>query len=94
MARRINTDEHIYRAKITNRVYVPNPDYRVVYDSEGSHSEGGDRYIYSDTELYTKTYGPYEKIGSAKAHITKAAKTWSGDANPAFVGGPCNLHQG
>jgi hypothetical protein len=86
MARDIGNDEKVYRAVITRRKYVPNPNYRIVYDAHGSHAEGGDRYIYSDTETYTTIYGVYDTAAPAKAHITKAVKRAHGETDPAFVG--------
>lgn len=86
MARSIGTEGKVYRAIITRRKYVLNPDHRVVYDAHGSHVEGGARFIYSDTETETFVYGVYDTIAPAKAHITKAAKKAYGELDPAFVG--------
>lgn len=87
MARHIGTEGKVYRAIITRRKYVQNPDYRVVYDSRGSHAEGGDRYTYSETDTETTIYGVYDTPGPAKAHITKAErKDYLGNPHPSFVG--------
>lgn len=86
MARHIGTEGNVYRAIITRRKYIENPDYRVIYDGRGTHAEG-DRFIYSDTDTETSVYGVYDKIGPAKSHITKAAKDYRGEPDPGFVGG-------
>lgn len=87
MARHIGTEGKIYRAVITRRKYVPNPDYVVYYDAQGRvRTSGGGRYIYSDRETETTIYGVYDTAAPAKAHITKAAKRAYGETDPAFVG--------
>ncbi len=87
MARTMNTDGAVYRVVVVRKQYVANPQYRgLAWDHVEKRqvelSPGEERFIFSETETNTETYGPYERLGGARGMLTRHTKGggWSHDS--------------